>query len=392
MRTPGKKPIQSAALLFVLLWFGCTGVQRPDPADTDPPAALRSHTAFSYTGEGSWYRGDLHCHTTHSDGDSGVAAVIASAEAAGLDFLAVTDHDTSMVGNPSHWYDPDFRSERLILLYGVEWTSAKGHGNIFASSPFDYTALWKANRECDAEGAVTAAHREGALFSINHPKGLIGAWKYDGLCGADFIEIWNAPFYLPGKNRLAVEHFWQEALLQGLHVPGIGGSDNHQLKGYQRNINSHGYPVTWVFAKEPTPEGILEGIKKGRVTISAAPETGRLELTADTDGDGVFEAMMGDTVKAGQAVTLKLGLLHPRREKPYRPWETYDIILYKNGKRFMESALRPARKPWIIVTDMPEGPGFYRAELYGRTEAAPVPSALMGETLAVTNPIYMGNR
>lgn len=392
MRTPGKKPIQSAALLFVLLWFGCTGVQRPAPADIDAPAALRSHTAFSYPGEGSWYRGDLHCHTTYSDGDSGVAEVIARAEAAGLDFLAITDHDTSMEGYPSHWLDPAFRSEYLILLYGIEWTSAKGHGNVFASSPFAYGTLWKANRDCDAEAAVEAAHRQGAFFSINHPKGLVGSWQYDGLCGADFIEVWNAPFYLPRKNRLVIEDFWQEKLCEGTRIPALGGSDNHQLKGFQRNINPHGHPTTWVFAEEPSPAGILGGMKAGRVTISAGPETGRLELAADTDGDGIFEKMTGDPVQTGKRVALMIRFIRPEGEKPFKSWETYDAVIYKNGRPFLKTALRPARKSWVTVTDVPKKPGFYRAELYGTPRGAPAAKALMGETLAVTNPIYIGNR
>lgn len=38
--------------------------------------------------------GDLHCHTTLSDGSLGIEEVIAQAKRMGLDFLAITDHDT----------------------------------------------------------------------------------------------------------------------------------------------------------------------------------------------------------------------------------------------------------------------------------------------------------
>ncbi len=37
---------------------------------------------------------DLHTHSTHSDGTEGPADVVASARAAGLDVVALTDHDT----------------------------------------------------------------------------------------------------------------------------------------------------------------------------------------------------------------------------------------------------------------------------------------------------------
>ena len=38
--------------------------------------------------------GDLHCHTTLSDGSLGIEEVIAQAKRMDLDFLAITDHDT----------------------------------------------------------------------------------------------------------------------------------------------------------------------------------------------------------------------------------------------------------------------------------------------------------
>ena len=38
--------------------------------------------------------GDLHCHTTLSDGSLGIEETIVQAKRMGLDFLAITDHDT----------------------------------------------------------------------------------------------------------------------------------------------------------------------------------------------------------------------------------------------------------------------------------------------------------
>ncbi|MGI5959108.1 MAG: PHP domain-containing protein [Massiliimalia sp.] len=39
-------------------------------------------------------KGDLHCHTKLSDGSEGIEEVVAMAKRIGLDFLAITDHDT----------------------------------------------------------------------------------------------------------------------------------------------------------------------------------------------------------------------------------------------------------------------------------------------------------
>ncbi len=46
--------------------------------------------------------GDLHCHTTLSDGSLGIEEVIAQAKRMGMDYLAITDHDTLSSANRAH--------------------------------------------------------------------------------------------------------------------------------------------------------------------------------------------------------------------------------------------------------------------------------------------------
>lgn len=56
-------------------------------------------------------KGDLHCHTRLSDGSEGIEEVISMSKRVGLDFLAITDHDT--VASVS-------RSRVLARRYGIE--------------------------------------------------------------------------------------------------------------------------------------------------------------------------------------------------------------------------------------------------------------------------------
>ena len=46
--------------------------------------------------------GDLHCHTTLSDGSLGIEEVIIQAKRMGLDYLSLTDHDTLSSSNRAH--------------------------------------------------------------------------------------------------------------------------------------------------------------------------------------------------------------------------------------------------------------------------------------------------
>ena len=64
--------------------------------------------------------GDLHCHTTLSDGSLGIEEVIVQAKRMGLDFLAITDHDTLSSSN---------RAQILGERYG-KGNDRKGNGKI----------------------------------------------------------------------------------------------------------------------------------------------------------------------------------------------------------------------------------------------------------------------
>lgn len=58
-------------------------------------ASLQSRPLKTPPRGADWYRGDLHCHTHHSDADGvTVAVLIDAARDHGLDFLFLTDHNT----------------------------------------------------------------------------------------------------------------------------------------------------------------------------------------------------------------------------------------------------------------------------------------------------------
>jgi hypothetical protein len=64
----------------------------PEPVDA-APAHVTPPEPRAPALEPGWLRGDLHCHSTHSDGDSTPDALLAAAESLGLDFLGITDHN-----------------------------------------------------------------------------------------------------------------------------------------------------------------------------------------------------------------------------------------------------------------------------------------------------------
>jgi hypothetical protein len=374
-------------------------------------------TAFA----GQWYKGDLHSHSLYSDGDSSIADIVASVEAKGLDFFALTDHDTHMDGNPVHWSDSAYASNDTVLLYGIEWTNGNGHANVWASWPFDYTAFWSANRNDDPMSAVEAAHHAGALFSINHP--VRNAWEYPVVEGTDCVEIWNGPMIV-NQNYKATHDFWDDILMDRRQVIGVGGSDTHYLNGLIAPFTGHGNPTTWVYALSRDADAILAGITKGNVSISYKVGAPRLEFMADRDGDTQFETLMGDTIVSdGETLNFKIALIGGPTGDGDKYAIPSSIIRHLNEKRLTFSdliwftlALSHMEKDnlqfvtvikdaqlfeaWLISGGMdsiefsdrvPSGSqAYYRVEVYGDPDVEGLNQLTYGMRLALSNPIYVG--
>ncbi|MBI1880460.1 MAG: lamin tail domain-containing protein [Chloroflexi bacterium] len=101
----------------------------PPPPPAAPPPAVLPEGMYAY-----W--GDLHSHTTYSDGVGPPYYALAIARAAGLHFYAITDHDWWLT--PIEWAKILTQTTnatvpgQFIALRGVEWThDSVGHINIF---------------------------------------------------------------------------------------------------------------------------------------------------------------------------------------------------------------------------------------------------------------------
>lgn len=363
---------------------------------------------------GAWYAGDLHAHSLHSDGDSSVGALITKAESLGLDYFVITDHDSSMNGETPHWSDPEYQSDQLILLYGIEWTTGKGHANLWAAAPFDYTQIWKANLLDDPWMAAESAHAQGALFSINHPTNYTCcSWRpEDGM--NDAVEVWNGTHRTVTWDYGATHNFWQNSLLQGQRMTAVGGSDVHYLNGKSSGIYSVGNPTTWVYADSPTRQGILDGIKAGRVSISYAPDAPRVELWADADSNGSFETLTGGSLPAGnRSLQVRIGdaagkvtpvpvqdvatyfshALTPGELlrlgsslAPSACGNTYLVGVYEKDT-LLKSAYMACGGTWTLPVTAVSG-NLYRVEVLGNTQT-PRNQPTYGSYIGMTNAIFV---
>jgi hypothetical protein len=221
-----------------------------------------------------WLRGDLHCHTRYSDGDSWPAEMLYAGAEAGLDFLGVTDHNTV-----AHLAEYGVGGNgRPIVIPGVEVTTYGGHWNAWG------TDRWWEFRTPEApavEQAMSEAAEAGAFVSVNHPKPFGPAWEYGTVRSMHAIEVWNGPWARFNSSAL---DFWEERLRKGHRLVALGGSDTHHLR-YRGSDPLHtqalGMPTTWVEAGPGADAGaIIQAMRAGRTFVSAGPAGPQLYLEA----------------------------------------------------------------------------------------------------------------
>ena len=238
-----------------------------DPPQPPPPA--KELNLMTRPGP-AWFKGDLHAHTHHSDAHCSVAELAAAARCQGLDFLAVTDHNTVS----HHAYLTAHSGPELLLIPGQEVTTYRGHANVWGrGSWLDFRCR---SRE-EMARIIGEAHRQGLLFSINHPKPKGPEWLFGSELPFDCVEVWQGLWCWNNEHSLA---FWERLLRQGRRVVAVGGSDTHPFPlSDGRLLHWLGCPTTWVYAKALTLDAVLAGIRAGHVTITAWPTAARAVLS-----------------------------------------------------------------------------------------------------------------
>lgn len=385
----------ATALLFTVAACG-NSVGEPRAATPPVTPAPPATPPIPSITDGSWMKGDLHIHSSYSTDSSNnsVAKIVAFAQSVGMDYLGITDHDNHVQGDLANntWKDPDFLASPLVMLYGAEWTTARGHGNTFSARPYNHKRFFDARDELDTTLA-NIVREEGFHLSANHPNGNDHfGFSYDMV---DSIEVWNSAIWSANAGSLLI---WQDMLNTGRNITLRGGSDSHH--GYpaagetpvqnsiQAGGNNVGTPTTWVFATERSAEAVIAALDSGRASVSSNPNAPRVELYADLNQDGVMDLMMGDnTAASGTPVDFRIDLVGVGAAML-----PYTVTVFKNGGEFDSFQVLPTA-PSVRFTDTPEATGrsYYRVEVQGQqAQFLPVPAAaaLSGNMIALSNPIY----
>jgi hypothetical protein len=256
----------------VMLSLKSDAAPRVSHATVKPAAARRD--------KAGWYRGDLHCHTYHSDAGGAPKVLVENARSLGLDFLAVTDHNTT-----SQWqyFGPNSTSD-LVFVPGMEITTYRGHANIFGLSEWIDFRLGGSH---DLDALVQEARRQGALISVNHDKEPL-LWNYD-YPDMDCMEVYHG-HWLAG-NDVVLDRY-DRFLSEGRRISLIGGSDYHQTAELQpEGPVGLGKPTTVLWLPHLDAGAVVNALRSGHGYVTESPSGPHLVLT-------VNNCPMGSTVRA----------------------------------------------------------------------------------------------
>ena len=221
----------------------------PAPVPPVPPERPGPPRAAGGPGR-RWLAGDLHTHTVHSDGVLTVPELACLAVGQGLDFVAVTDHNTV-----SHHAELAGAGARcgITLVPGQEVTVDTGHANVFGD------VGWVDFRTSPDEW-LEHAQRRGGLMSVNHPIAGHVSWMPMMRDRPPLVEVWHWSWL---DQHWTTPLAWWRAWDAGA-IP-VGGSDWHR-PGADALVGS---PTTWVECEGDGPDAVLDGLRAGRVAISA---------------------------------------------------------------------------------------------------------------------------
>lgn len=223
-----------------------------------------------YTPHANWYKGNLHVHTTNSDGEYSPQATVDIYAQAGYDFLAISDHDKLT--------EVDSLDGRgMLLLPAVEF----GAGRAELGQSYHLLAIGLAGppspiEATDTQQAIDQVRAQAELLFIAHPYwSSLSARDLLEVTGYDGIEVYNTTCER-GIGRGHSEPHWDDLLARGRCPWGIAVDDAHFH--YWDALGG------WIMVAAPYLDrtSVLAAIKKGHFYASSGPEIHSVSIADNT--------------------------------------------------------------------------------------------------------------
>lgn len=206
--------------------------------------------------EGIWLKGNIHTHTTASDGSLSPAEIAKTYAKWGYDFLFLTDH----------WKRTEVAKRNDILTIAAEETHFKVGENCHHVVCFDLDEEIKPKTFRSLNELAKFLATRGASGVIAHPYwSSTRSAAYLKTTGFVGLEIYNTVCEMKGRASSTVH--WDDLLSAGKRLYGFAVDDTHRLiPGLT--------PGGWIMvkAKRKTKSAIFDAIRKGLFYSTRGPE------------------------------------------------------------------------------------------------------------------------
>ena len=227
-----------------------------------------------FEAEGRWFKGNVHTHTTNSDGHMTTEQIVLRYRGAGYDFLSITDHgvltDTRELSTPD-----------LLMIPGEEicmGSSERGRFNHIVGLNIDGELPVKDFQRCESPQRVVDLIGElGGVAILAHPYwselNINDMTKFEGHIG---VEVYNASCDLTiGRGHSNVH--WDDLLAMRHRLLGFAVDDAHCLV---KPLHPLDLCEAWISvkARDLTADSIMEGMRNGYFYSSNGPEIRGIEV------------------------------------------------------------------------------------------------------------------
>ncbi len=237
-----------------------------------------------------WYKGNIHTHTTESDGDAEPEKVVPWYRRHGYDFLVLSDHNHLTLFE----YAAGKRRFRRPLMIPGEEISARievrqrsipihinGIGISRVVEPInadDIVPTIQAN--------VDAIREAGGIASINHPnfKWAFGHEEISRVKGVSLLEVYNghpATNSEGGPGKASGDEIWDGVLSANRVIFGVATDDSHRYHDFTPMMSNPGRGWVVVRATELSQEAIVDSMAVGDFYASTGVTLSDLETSED---------------------------------------------------------------------------------------------------------------
>ena len=217
--------------------------------------------------ESNWYKGNIHTHTTKSDGDEDPDLVTRWYRDHGYDFLVLSDHNHRTILEHEIEDGP-------LMIPGEEVTARISIGQVPIHingigirrmvEPIDLDEI-----VATIQANVNSILDAGGIAQLNHPN-YEWAFNHEHISqveGASLMEIHNAhpavnTYGAPGKP--STEEMWDLVLSAGTVIFGTATDDSHNYHDFTPDKSNPGRGWVVVRATELTVDAIVDGLATGQ--------------------------------------------------------------------------------------------------------------------------------